>query len=235
VVDRLGIEVVPLGAGLPLILAGLIVWRAPESAAPRMLDWRQAVRGMPWRRIMPVLGAGMLGQASHGPYYAYFTLQMAERGVAPVLIGLLWAWGVVAEIVLMAVSPHLFGRIGLAAALRWALILTLLRWVAFAAEPSLWVVAAAQTLHAASFGMMHLAAVQLVDSHAPPQCKALGQTVLSAMIYGVGVGGGLALAGRLFDQLHYAGLYAGAAVLCVGGLAITALINPRVRRVESAP
>lgn len=228
-IDRLGIHIVPLAAGLPLILAGLSAARAPETTTPRMLDWRQAVRGMPWRRILPVLLATALGQASHGPYYAYFTLQMTERGVAPVSIGLLWAWGVVAEIVLMAASPRLFRRIGLAAALRWALILALLRWAAFAAEPSVWVVALVQTLHAASFGLMHLAAVQLIDDHAPPHSKALGQTILSATVYGLGVGGGLALAGRLFDRLWYTGLYAGAALLCVVGFGAAILVRAKAR------
>jgi PPP family 3-phenylpropionic acid transporter len=106
--------------------------------------------------------------------------------------------------------------------MRWALGLGAARWALFALAPALPLVVAGQVLHAASFGLLHLATVSLTDRLTPPGRKALGQTLVSMWAYGLGGGAGLLLAGQLRGPLGDAGLYAAAAAACVLGLAVTA-------------
>jgi PPP family 3-phenylpropionic acid transporter len=78
-----------------------------------------------------------------------------------------------------------------------------------------------QTLHAASFALLHVTSVQWVDRLTPPARKVLGQSLLSAAVYGAGVGGGMFVAGELVGPLGHAGLYAVAAVAALVGLAVS--------------
>ena len=193
---------------------------AAEAAADHSLGALRAA--LPWRTLLVVFVAAALGQAAHGPYYDFFTLQMDARGVAPWTIGSLWTLGVAAEIALMAAGHRVLSRLGLAAALRWSLALGAARWALFALAPPLPLVVAGQLLHAASFGLLHLATVSLTDRLTPPGRKGLGQTLVSMWAYGLGGGAGLLLAGQLRAPLGDAGLYLGAAAACLAGWAVTA-------------
>jgi PPP family 3-phenylpropionic acid transporter len=233
-VHRAGIGVVPWLAGLPLLVGAILVPLLGEAAsdaraAPSRRRERDASSPpMPWRRLAPVIAAATLGQASHGPYYAFFTLQMDQRGLDPEWIGALWAWGVAAEVALMAVSPLLLRRISLAAAFRAALSLSAVRWLLYSTEPATVVIVAGQAMHAASFGLLHVATVQLVDRISPAARKTFGQSILSASAYGGGIGAGLFAAGLLAARLSAGGLYIVAALLSLAGLAIAArLIGSR--------
>lgn len=192
---------------------------APDAAGHSLGALRAA---LPWRALLVVFVAAALGQAAHGPYYDFFTLQMEARGIAPWTIGSLWTLGVAAEVALMAVGHRVLARLGLASGLRWALALGGLRWALFALAPPLPLVVAGQLLHAASFGLLHLATVSLTDRLTPPGRKALGQTLVSMWAYGLGGGAGLLLAGQWRAPLGDAGLYAAAAAACALGLVATA-------------
>ncbi len=228
VVRFTGIGIVPVALALPLLITAVIAAGVQEAPSAPAIACRTAIRALPWRRLAWVLTAATLGQATHGPYYAYFTVRLADRGVSTTVIGALWALGVLAEIGLMALSPRFLPRIGLNVALRWALILSAVRWTIFALDPPLTLIVVGQMLHAASFGLLHLTAVQLVDELTPAHSRALGQTVLSATAYGIGIGGGLAVAGLLIGVLGLPKLYAiGAAVSVLGYVAAVVASLPR--------
>ncbi|MFP3335627.1 MFS transporter, partial [Pseudomonas sp. SIMBA_064] len=51
-----------------------------------------------------------LMQLSHGPYYTFLTLHLEHLGYSRSAIGLLWALGVVAEVLMFMVMSRLFAR-----------------------------------------------------------------------------------------------------------------------------
>ncbi len=219
-----GNAAVPWVMGGCLILAGLLA--GGIRAQPRRSERPGAGQGatrLRWGALAVLCVAAGLGQASHGPYYTFFSLQLAEQGVSRGVIGSLWGWGVVAEVALMAASPLLIARMGLKNAFRAALGLAALRWLWTASGPSLPALAVAQTLHAASFGLLHVTTIQLVDRLTPRAHKALGQSLISALVYGFGIGLGSFLAGRYAGPLGYGGLYIGAAGACAVGLLVSFL------------
>lgn len=217
---RAGVDpaLVPLAMGAPLVLGGLLAFGGRVPAGEVAHHTADDSGRIPWLPVICIYLAAGLGQGAHGPYYAFFTLRMQELGVGDMAIGALWAWGVVAEVILMWLSWRILPRLGLAAGLRLALALGAARWLLFAFEPPVAVVAVGQTLHAASFALLHITAVQWIDELMPSSRKVLGQSLLSACVFGLGVGGGMFVAGELHGMLDYAGLYGVAAAAALAGL-----------------
>lgn len=48
-------------------------------------------------------------QLAHGPYYTFFSIHLETLGYSRSFIGLMWALGVVAEILLFLVMARLLG------------------------------------------------------------------------------------------------------------------------------
>ncbi|MGC8698409.1 MAG: MFS transporter, partial [Halothiobacillus sp.] len=143
-----------------------------------------------------------LVNVAHGVYYAFFSVYLAEHGYSGGAIGLLWALGVVAEIILFFVLPKFLTRysysrlfaiaLGLMA-LRWALIGTqidALGWILFA-----------QVLHAASFGLTHAVGIAVIHQQFTGRMQSRGQSIFSGFSYGGGAAVGLMLAGLLWTHL----------------------------------
>ena len=78
---------------------------APRRSAPRHNHLRQPA-------FLAIAAAVSLIQASHAVYYAFSTLDWSGKGFGGTTIGMLWALGVAAEIVLFALAPRLPASIG---------------------------------------------------------------------------------------------------------------------------
>ena len=162
-----------------------------------------------------LLAAGMI-QASHAAYYGFSSLHWRAGGIGETTIALLWAEGVVAEILFFAVSRKLSERFTPVTLLVAAGLLGGLRWAATAASSDLGVLVAVQTLHAATFAATHLAAMHFITRATPPGLAASMQSFYSALSGGLAMGGALLLAGRLYEATP-ASAFAGMAVLAVAG------------------
>ncbi|MEX0606462.1 MAG: MFS transporter, partial [Halofilum sp. (in: g-proteobacteria)] len=139
-----------------------------------------------------------LMQASHGPYYTFFSIYLQDHGYGGLLIGGLWALGVVAEVGVFLVMHRLLPRFGAYALLLISLALTALRWLVIAAfiqHPL--VLALAQLLHAASFGLYHAVAISLVDRFFVGTHQGRGQAFYSSLSFGAGQAVGSLGAGLL--------------------------------------
>jgi PPP family 3-phenylpropionic acid transporter len=137
-----------------------------------------------------------LMQASHGPYYAFFSIHLQDHGYGGLSIGGLWALGVIAEIGVFLAMHRLLPRHGALTLLLASLALTALRWLlvaGFVDRPS--VLIAAQTLHAASFGLYHAVAISLVDRFFTGPHQGRGQAFYSSLSFGAGQAAGTFAAG----------------------------------------
>jgi PPP family 3-phenylpropionic acid transporter len=165
--------------------------------------------------FLAVLAAASLIQASHAVYYGFSALQWRGAGLDGGAIAGLWALGVVAEIVLFAVS----GRLPPAAT---PIVLIMigaaggaLRWAAMALDPPVWLLPWLQLLHALSFGATYLGALNLVARSAAPGQGASAQGYL-AIATGVAMAAAMGLSGLLYSA--FGGLaYAAMALTAVAG------------------
>jgi MFS transporter, PPP family, 3-phenylpropionic acid transporter len=178
--------------------------------------------------FVAVLAASSLIQASHAVYYGFSALQWSAAGLDGTAIAALWALGVIAEIVLFALSgrlppvfqPVMLLLIGAAGGA--------LRWAAMALDPPAFVLPWLQMLHALSFGATHLGALGFVARHAPAGQGASAQGYLS-IAQGVAMAGAIGLSGWLYGAFGVRA-YAATALAAVAG-GVCGYVAHRSRRV----
>jgi PPP family 3-phenylpropionic acid transporter len=171
--------------------------------------------------VLSLLGVCFLMQASHGPYYAFFTLYLEDSGYSRAVIGQLWALGVAAEIVVFLLMPRWLPRYGARRLLLAATALTTLRWLLIAGYAAhLPVIIFAQTLHAASFGLYHAVAIYLVHVLFTGIHQGRGQALYSSISFGAGGAVGALVSGYLWMDINPQSMYllAAAASLCALGV-----------------
>jgi len=213
---------------LPPVLLGLFfgIWiaslMAPEQPAERREEGASSLLTVLRRpEVLALLAICFLMQASHGPYYTFYTIFMETQGYRRSLIGQLWALGVVAEVGVFLVMPRLVSQWGWRNLLLAALALTALRWLLighFAA--SLGVVLFAQLLHAASFGIFHATAIALFHRLFTGSHQGRGQALYSSISFGAGGALGSYYSGWLWDSLGPLVTYQIAAALAALALVI---------------
>lgn len=182
----------------------------PHEAAPR--GWAALKRP----DVLLFLAVAMLMQIGFGPYYVFFTLHLGEHGHGADTIGLLWSLGVLAEIGIFLIAPSLLRRHSSLKLWQICLGLTVLRWAATALIPgSLPAMFALQLLHAASFGVFHACAMQLISAYFPGKQMAQGQALLYAASSGIG-----GVLGALFAGIAWK---AGGGMACFGFGALATL------------
>jgi MFS transporter, PPP family, 3-phenylpropionic acid transporter len=167
-------------------------------------------------------------QGAHAAFYGFAALYWRSQGYGDGTIGLLFAEGIVAEILLFARGRRLIERLGPAGLTACAAAASLLRWTATAAAPPLPLLAAVQVLHAATFAMQHLSAMMVLSRCVPPERAATAQALHSALGYGAPTGLMMLLAGWLYAR---GGGLAFLIMALVGGSALL-LVRPLNRAVR---
>jgi len=165
----------------------------PRTAAPAP---QQARRFSIPPGAQAILAAGFCMALAHGALYAFFTLHLQREGYSGTMIGFLWTLGVIAEILVFAYLPALFRRYSLSTILIASFLCAAVRFLAIGwASSYLWILAAAQLLHAATFGSFHAASLAVVHRLFRPEAQARGQALFSSVAYGAGGAAGALLAG----------------------------------------
>lgn len=145
---------------------------------------------------------GLLIQASHGPFYAFYTIFLRENGHATDMIGELWAIGVVAEIVIFLFIHRMIPFFGARKLMLLALGAAVLRWwMTGAFADSLVMLAISQLLHAGTFGIFHAVAMKLIHSFFPGKYQGRGQALYTAICMGAGVALGNYFSGLLWNKI----------------------------------
>jgi PPP family 3-phenylpropionic acid transporter len=169
--------------------------------------------------VRALLGAGFCMAVAHGTMYAFYSIHLEAEGYSKTLIGALWTLGVVAEVVLFLRLPQLLRRFSLRALLVASFACAVLRFLAIGwGAGSLALLAAAQLLHAATFGAYHSASVAAVHRMFAGTLEARGQALFSSLSYGLGGAVGTLLAGWTWQALGPAPSFAvSAAFAALGG------------------
>jgi MFS transporter, PPP family, 3-phenylpropionic acid transporter len=193
---------------------------APDStgsaaAAPRAAGlWRSGA-------FVTVVAGASLVQASHAVMYGFATLQWSAAGLDGTTIGVLWAIGVVAEVLLFAVSGRLIKRFGAVAMIAAGALGAVLRWGAMAFDPPTALLPILQCLHALSFGATHLGAMQMLSRLSARGGSATAQGDFAAL-QGITFAAAMGLSGGLVERFG-SHAYLGMAILAGAGLAIVAV------------
>lgn len=175
------------------------------------------------RPVVAFYGVCLLMQASHGAYYGFYSVYLEGLGFARGSIGALWALGSAAEVAALLFTGRLLARMGTERLMLLALGLTVVRWGMLATGASLAWLLPAQLLHAASFGLFHVAAVTHTHRIIPPELRATGQSLYSSLSFGLGLTVAMYLSGTFYEAVGAPVLFAASAAVAAAalGLALT--------------
>ena len=208
-IDRAPMVIVVLLAGI--LLASLIVperlSRQHEDQVPILHVIRQPV-------VMAFLLVCFLMLVSHGPYYTFYSIYLENHGYSRGMIGLLWAIGVMAEVIVFLMMHRLLLNVDMRKLLLVSFVLTALRWLLIGVfVDNLSVLFFAQLFHAFSFGVFHAVSISLVHQFFTGRHQSRGQALYASLSFGAGGAVGSLLSGVLWDRIDPAWLFAIAALV----------------------
>lgn len=223
---------------VPLVALGLLVMTAvaivltPAAVGER----RDRPKGhllsvLRRREVLGLLIGCVLLQASFGSYYVFFTIYLRDLGYSSETAGLMWAWGVAAEIAVFAYTPRLLERWSAHGLLTVALAATAVRWLITAwFSGNLGMLLFAQTLHLAGFGISHAVAVYLIHRYFEGSLQNRGQALYSSLGFGLGGAAGSLAAGYLWDLEGAMAAWIGSALLAMLAALTIRMTAPRHER-----
>lgn len=178
IVGALGAESVVL-----LMIAGHTAYVFATFALPELpraepmpspLTGRRARLGF----LAGIVAAGLV-QASHAVLYLFATVHWRAEGISLNIIGVLWAVGVAAEMVLFRFGRPLLARFGAYGMIAVGGAAAVVRFAVMASDPPLAVLLPLQLLHALTFAATYLAMVDLVARSVSEHRSGTGQTTAS--------------------------------------------------------
>jgi PPP family 3-phenylpropionic acid transporter len=157
-----------------LVSLGLQPLESPKTGAAR----QGALVLLRDRGFLAIILTSALVQASHSAYYVFASIVWQQSGHGGITIAGLWTLGVLAEIVLFAVSP----RFSLPPAILVviAAVSAVLRWTITAQDPPIAVLAIVQLMHGLTFGLTQVGTMGLMVQQVPTHMMARGQGYLAA-------------------------------------------------------
>jgi PPP family 3-phenylpropionic acid transporter len=162
-----------------------------------------------------------LVQAGHGPYYTFFSIYLEEHGYSNSFIGIAWAVGVLAEVIVYLFIHRILRRCGLRLLMIVSLVLASLRWFLIALfVDNVAILLFAQTLHAASFGVYHAVAIQYIHREFKGAHQGRGQALYSSISFGAGLALGTLASGYMWESIGSMQTFLFAAILSAFGVAI---------------
>ena len=180
--------------------------------------------------FLAIIAASALIQGSHVAYYIFSSIVWKQAGFGGLTIAALWSLGVLAEIVLFALSPRftlpsavLVVIAGLSAAARWVIT---------AREPPIAILAIVQLAHGLTFGLTQVGTMGLLVHHVPGHVMARGQGYLAACS-GIVASGTSILSGMVFAR-YGQGVYYVMAAMALSGAIVMWLARHRLDQPQSA-
>jgi len=173
--------------------------------------------------FLAMILAAALIQGSHAAYYTFASITWQGAGLDGVTIAGLWALGVVAEIVVFAVSPRLTLEPRLMVAIGG--LSGLVRWLITAQEPSVAVLSLVQLSHGLTYGLTQIGTMGLLLRHVPAHAMARGQGYFAAC---GGIVSSIAsiLSGAIYARYGHGVYYVMAAMALAGAVVIWLAPHP---------
>jgi len=169
-------SVMPLGESRVQVAAGWPAWRSLIGQNGRFLACVSLLQG------------------AHAAYYGFSAIYWQEAGY-------LWSLGVVAEVVIFALSNRLFRRWSARDLLLLSAVCGVVRWALMGWTTALPWLLVVQVLHCGTFTVCHLAAMRYIAARKGSEVIRL-QAVYSAVAMGGSIAVMTIFAGFLFQHLH---------------------------------
>ena len=194
---------VMLSIGIASMLIGMLL---KPSVQPQGESRHQEAAGLSaWltlvRQSWRFLACVCLLQGAHAAYYGFSAIYWQEAGYSASAGGYLWSLGVVAEVVIFALSKKVFRRFSARDLLLLSAACGVIRWTLMGWTTALPWLIVAQILHCGTFTVCHLAAMRYIAARQGSEVIRL-QAVYSAVAMGGSIAVMTVFAGFLYQHLH---------------------------------
>ena len=233
--DYKGVTVLPHILLVLFFLIWLSTLHVPDnkSQSTEQLPKESVLRILRQTEVRVVLAACFLMQLSFGPFYAFFSIFLQEHDYSKSSVGMFWAIGVIAEIIVFLNMHRWLPKYGAKRLLAFCFAVTALRWCLVGEFVDYaWVVIATQLLHAFSFGMFHAVMMYLIYQYFSGNSQGRGQALYSSLSFGAGGALGSYIAGYTWELYGGPTAYLFAAVAAAIGLLLV-LFGLRDKRTVS--
>ena len=205
------------------VIAALAALGATVSLGLQRLDAPQAAgASLPGANALlrepgfvAIVVAAALIQASHAAYYTFASITWQASGMGGLTIAGLWVLGVLAEIVVFALSPRF--TLSPAMLVVFGGLCAMARWLITAQEPAVEILAVVQLMHGLTYGVTQVGTMELFVRHVPSHVMATAQGYLTACV-GIATSSAGMLSGIIYAQHGRGVYYAMAAVALAGAL-----------------
>jgi PPP family 3-phenylpropionic acid transporter len=220
--DAFGVNALPWTIVATMLGMLLLCWHIPDveprpHASDHLAIW-DIVRQPP---VVALVVASALMAAAHGPYYTFYSIHLVNHGYSKSLTGWLWALGVICEIGIFVWMPHLYRAFTLRQILIASFALAVVRFLMIGwGAQSVIILLIAQSLHAATFGSFHAAAIGVVHRMFRGRHQARGQAIYGSLAYGAGGALGGFASGYGWNYLGPGLTYSLSALCALIGMAI---------------
>ena len=192
-----------LSLGIASMLLGMLL---RPSVMPQGESRHQETAGWPaWRSLVlqswRFLACVCLLQGAHAAYYGFSAIYWQGAGYSASAVGYLWSLGVVAEVIIFALSKKVFRRFSARDLLLLSAACGVIRWGIMGWTTELPWLIVAQILHCGTFTVCHLAAMRYIAARQGSEVIRL-QAVYSAVAMGGSIAVMTVFAGFLYQHLH---------------------------------
>jgi PPP family 3-phenylpropionic acid transporter len=174
--------------------------------------------------FLATIGAAALIQGSHAAYYTFASITWQASGFRGLTIAGLWVLGVLAEIVVFALSPRF--TLQPSALVVIGGVSAVARWLITAQEPSVAVLSVVQLAHGLTFGLTQVGTMGLLVRQVPGHVMARGQGYLAACS-GIVTSIASILSGAVYAR-HGQGVYYLMAAMALSGTVLMWLARHRL-------
>ena len=200
-------------AGLSALVSLGLKPLAPLKTSPAALAGASAL--LRDRGFLAIIITSALIQSSHSAYYVVASIAWQQEGYGGLTIASLWTLGVLAEIVVFALSPRF--TLQPATLVVISACCAVARWMITALAPPILILAPVQLMHGLTFGLTQVGIMGLLVHHVPAHIMARGQGYLAACS-GIITGSAYILSGAIFARYGQNVYYVMAAIAACGGL-----------------
>ncbi len=140
-------------------------------------------------------------QASHGVFYSMGSIYWQEHGFEEHVIGLLWAVGVVAEILFFIYCGNIIRKFPVLMIFSLIGFFGAIRWFLFSITLSLPIIIFGQMIHGLTFGASHLVAIHYLSNTIHKEHAGTAQSLYSSIPLGIVMGISTYVGGILYEYI----------------------------------
>src|SRR5713226_6883138 len=174
--------------------------------------------------FLAIIVTSALIQGSHAAYYIFASIAWQQAGLGGLTIAGLWSLGVLAEIVVFALSPRF--TLPPAVLVVIAALSAVARWSITAQDPPLAILAVVQLGHGLTFGLTQVGTMGLLVRYVPGHVMARGQGYLAACS-GIVSSSTSILSGAIYAR-YGQGIYYAMAAMALSGAVVMWLARHRI-------